>query len=217
MFIGITTRIIYEDGIKKQFVNEAYIEYVKLAGFTPIILPMLTDIDDLLNLCDAFLITGGDDLHSKWYNEPLSPKAGTTHIEMDEADKNVIEYAYKNKKPMLGICRGLQAINVFMGGSLVQHIEDDSHKKIEGNVPFNPVHNGSIFDIVYHDDSKINSYHHQCIKELAPNFVICGYSNNCIEAIKHYDLPIIAVQWHPERIMDEESINLIKEFKKMLN
>ena len=49
MFIGITTRIIYEDGIKKQFVNEAYIEYVKLAGFTPIILPMLTDIDDLLN------------------------------------------------------------------------------------------------------------------------------------------------------------------------
>ena len=92
MFIGITTRIIYEDGIKKQFVNEAYIEYVKLAGFTPIILPMLTDIDDLLNLCDAFLITGGDDLHSQWYNEPLSPKAGTTHIEMDEADKNVIEY-----------------------------------------------------------------------------------------------------------------------------
>ena len=96
MFIGVTTRIIYEDGIKKQFVNEAFIEYVKLAGFTPIILPMLTDIDDLLDVCDAFLITGGDDLDSKWYNEPLSPMAGTTHIEMDEADKNVIEYAYKN-------------------------------------------------------------------------------------------------------------------------
>ena len=217
MFIGITTRIIYEDGIKKQFVNEAYIEYVKLAGFTPIILPMLTDIDDLLNLCDAFLITGGDDLHSQWYNEPLSPKAGTTHIEMDKADKNVIEYAYKNKKPMFGICRGLQAINVFLGGSLVQHIEDNSHKELADNVPFAPVHNNSIFDIVYNDNSKINSYHHQCIKKLAPNFTICGYSHECIEAIQHNELPIIAVQWHPERIMDEESINLIKEFKKMLN
>lgn len=214
MFIGITTRIIYEDGIKKQFVNEAYIEYVKLAGFTPIILPMIKDMDDVLNLCDAFLITGGDDLHSKWYNEPLSEKAGTIHLEMDEVDKYVIEYAYKNKKPMMGICRGLQAINAFLGGTLLQHIEDDSHKKIEGDVTFDKVPNGSIFDRVYHEHSKINSYHHQCIKDLAPNFIICGYSNGCIEAIEHNELPIIAVQWHPERLMDEESINLIKEFRK---
>ena len=214
MFIGITTRIIYEDGIKKQFVNEAYIEYVKLAGFTPIILPMIKDMDDVLNLCDAFLITGGDDLHSKWYNEPLSEKAGTIHLEMDEVDKYVIEYAYKNKKPMMGICRGLQAINAFLGGTLLQHIEDDSHKNIEGDVIFDKVPNGSIFDRVYHEHSKIKSYHHQCIKDLAPNFIICGYSNGCIEAIEHNELPIIAVQWHPERLMDEESINLIKEFRK---
>lgn len=214
MFIGITTRIIYEEGIKKQFVNEAYIEYVKLAGFTPIILPMIKDMDDVLSLCDAFLITGGDDLHSKWYNEPLSDKAGTIHLEMDEVDKYVIEYAYKNKKPMLGICRGLQAINAFLGGTLLQHIEDDSHKKIEGDVLFDKIPNGSIFDRIYHEHSKINSYHHQCIKDLAPNFTICGYSNGCIEAIEHNELPIIAVQWHPEKLMDEESINLIKEFRK---
>ena len=141
-------------------------------------------------------------MDSKWYNEPLSPKAGAIHHEMDLVDKYVIEYAIENKKPMIGICRGLQAINVFMGGSLIQHIEDDSHKKIEGNVEFKPVHNGSIFDLVYNDNSKINSYHHQCIKKLAPNFEICGYSNGCIEAIVHKELPIIAVQWHPERILD---------------
>lgn len=215
MYIGITTRIIYEDDIKKQFVNEAYVEYVKSVGFTPIILPMLTDMDNLLDLCDAFLITGGDDLHSKWYNEELSEKAGITHLEMDAFDKYVIEYACKNKKPMIGICRGLQAINVFMGGTLIQHIEDDSHRQLSSDVEFKPVHNGSIFDRVYNDNSKINSYHHQCIKDLAPNFIICGYSNGCIEAIIHSELPIIAVQWHPERIMDEESINLLKEFKNM--
>lgn len=216
MFIGITPRIIYENNIKKQFVNDNYIEYVKLAGFTPIILPLQPNIDDLLELCDAFLITGGDDLHSKWYNEELSSKAGTIYLEMDEMDKYVIEYGCKSKKPILGICRGLQAINVFMGGSLVQHIEDDSHKKISSNVEFNVVHNASIFDRVYNDNSKINSYHHQCIKDLAPNFDICGYSNGCIEAICHNKLPIIAVQWHPEKIMDDESINLIKEFKKLI-
>mgnify|MGYP003301982266 CR=1 FL=1 len=71
-------------------------------------------------------------------------------------------------------------------------------EKIEGNVEFSPVHNGSIFDKVYNDNSKINSYHHQCINKLAPNFTICGYSNGCIEAIVHNELPIIAVQWHPE-------------------
>ena len=61
---------------------------------------------------------------------------------------------------MIGICRGLQAINVFMGGSLIQHIEDESHKKIESDVEFTTVKNGSIFDRVYNDNSKINSYHH---------------------------------------------------------
>ena len=78
------------------------------------------------------------------------------------------------------------------------------------------VENNSIFDRVYNLNSKINSYHHQCINRLAPNFIICGYSNNCIEAIVHESKPIIAVQWHPEKICDEESINLIKEFAKLV-
>lgn len=215
MKIGITTRIIYENGIRKQFVNEQYIDYVKIAGFTPIILPMLTDIDDVLNLCDAFLITGGEDIDSLWYNEQRSPKLGNFDLKMDECDKYIIEYAYNNNKPLFGICRGLQAINAFLGGTLIQHIEDDSHKKIETGVSFEVVNNNSIFDKVYTNDSKINSYHHQAIKDLAPNFIVCGYSNGLIEAIVHNEKPIVAVQWHPEKIMDNESINLIKEFSKL--
>ena len=216
MKIGITTRIIYEDGIRKQFVNEQYIDYVKVANLTPIILPMIDEIDDLLEMCDAFLITGGEDIDSLWYNEPRSLHLGNFDLYMDKHDKKVIEYAYASNKPLLGICRGLQGINVFLGGTLIQHIEDDSHKKIENNVPFEVVDNGSIFSKIYTNDSTINSYHHQAIKKLAPDFIACGYSNNIIEAIIHKEKPIIAVQWHPEKIMDNESINLIKEFANLI-
>lgn len=216
MKIGITTRIIYEDGIRKQFVNEQYIDYVKSANLIPIILPMTNNIDEVLDFCDAFLVTGGDDIDSLWYNEPHSPHLGSFDLEMDKHDKMVIEYAYKNNKPLFGICRGLQSINAFLGGSLIQHIEDNSHKSLKNGVPFEVINNGSIFSKVYNKHSQINSFHHQAIKDLAPNFVICGYSNGLIEAIAHKEKPIFAVQWHPEKIMDEESINLIKEFAKII-
>lgn len=215
MKIGITTRIIYENGIRKQFVNEEYIKYIESAGFTPIILPISDNAYELYDLCDAFLITGGDDIDSLWYNEEHHPLLGNFDIEMDKADKNVIEYAYNNNKPMLGICRGLQAINAFLGGTLVQHIEDDSHKKIAYGVDFELVRNGNFFENVYTDYSKINSYHHQAIKDLAPGFIICGYSNNMIEAIQHESKPIVAVQWHPEKLDDMDNKNLIKEFAKL--
>ena len=216
MKIGVTTRIIYEDGIRKQFVNQQYIDYVRKANLTPIILPMYDEIDEILDLCDAFLVTGGEDLDSLWYNEERSPMLGKFDIEMDKHDKKVIEYALKTNKPLIGICRGLQSINVFLGGSLIQHIEDNSHKKFEGGESFELVQNDSIFNKVYNNNSKINSYHHQAIKVLAPNLIICGYSNGMIEAITHKDKPIIAVQWHPEKLNDLESDNLIKEFAKLI-
>lgn len=216
MKIGVTTRIIYEDGIRKQFVNQQYIDYVRKANLTPIILPMYDEIDEILDLCDAFLVTGGEDLDSLWYNEERSPMLGNFDIEMDKHDKKVIEYALKTNKPLIGICRGLQSINVFLGGSLIQHIEDNSHKKFEGGESFELVQNDSIFNKVYNNNSKINSYHHQAIKVLAPNLIICGYSNGMIEAIAHKDKPIIAVQWHPEKLNDLESDNLIKEFAKLI-
>ena len=216
MKIGITARIIYENGIRKQFVNEEYIKYVESAGFIPVILPISENAYELYSMCDAFLITGGEDIDSYWYNEEHHPMLGNFDLEMDKADKAVIEYAYNNSKPMLGICRGLQAINAFLGGTLIQHIDDDSHKRITYGVDFELVRNGNFFENVYSEHSKINSYHHQAIKKLAPDFKICGYSNGCIEAIEHESKPIIAVQWHPEKLDDLDNKNLIFEFKKLI-
>ena len=78
-------------------------------------------IQEVLDLCDGFLVTGGIDVHPKWFNEEMNG-TGETNEELDAIDKAVIDYAVKNKKPMMGICRGHQVINVFMGGSLIQDI-----------------------------------------------------------------------------------------------
>ena len=124
MNIGITCRYIYEDGIEKQFVNTQYLDYVAGVGFTPIILPINQNIDKLLELCDCFLITGGNDLDPSFYNEE-NISSYLIDKRMDELDLKVVNYAYKANKPLLGICRGLQVINVYFEGSLYQDLEKD--------------------------------------------------------------------------------------------
>ena len=84
------------------------------------------DFEAVLDLCDGFLVTGGIDVHPKWFNEEMNG-TGEVNEKIDEIDKIVIDYALKTNKPMLGICRGHQVINVFMGGSLIQDI-GQSHR-----------------------------------------------------------------------------------------
>ena len=212
MKIGITTRYIYEDGIQKQFVNTQYIDYIEMAGFTPVILPITsTNINELLELCDCFLITGGADLEGSWYNMSNHPTMVDIEYDMDALDKKVIDYAKEYKKPLFGICRGLQAINVFLGGTLHQDIEGHKSKPSLDYITYNK--NGKLFSLLP-TTMKINSYHHQAINKLAEGLISCGESNGCIEAVEHETLPIFAVQWHPEKLDDELNKQIILEFAK---
>ena len=215
MKIGITCRYIYEDGIEKQFVNSAYLEYVKSVGFVPIILPLNLDIDELLDICDCFLITGGNDLDPFYYHEE-NKSSYSVDKRMDELDFKVIEYAVKNNLPVLGICRGLQAINVYFKGTLYQDLENKNHNKKEDNQEFIINNKSRFFLKCFDDETLINSYHHQGIKKLGEGLVDAGRSYDLIEAIEHERLDIYAVQWHPERLNDEYSHKLINEFKKLL-
>lgn len=212
--IGITARYIYENGVCKQFVNDDYLKAIN-NEFLPVILPIDKNIDELLDICDCFLITGGDDLDSKWYNEPLHPKAGNVDIKMDELDKKVVDYCVKTKKPLFGICRGFQAINVFLGGSLIQHIEDESHKKIQQGVTIEIINEGMLLKNILTNETKINSYHHQGIKQLAPSLIPICKSNGLIEAFEHKYLPIFAVQWHPEKLSTPEIKNIVRKLKEL--
>lgn len=212
IIIGVTPRILVEDGVTKYFVNDTYISAMKSINFNTL---MITgenpDFEAVLDLCDGFLVTGGIDVHPKWFNEEMNG-TGEVNEKIDEIDKIVIDYALKTNKPMLGICRGHQVINVFMGGSLIQDI-GQSHR--------NTRHLVKTFknDVINFDDEiEINSYHHQVCKNLAPGLIEVAKSpEGYNEAYVSTKYPIISVQWHPEKIPNEPvSKSIFDCFKKMV-
>lgn len=212
IIIGVTPRIIVEDGVEKYFVNKSYIEAMNSIGFTTLMLVCGTpNLESVLELCDGFLVTGGIDVHPKYFNEEMNG-TGTTNQELDDIDKAVVEYCVKNKKPMLGICRGHQTINVFMGGNLIQDI--GSHHR-------NTRHTSKTFKnkvLSFDKEIETNSYHHQVCKDLAPGLIEVAKSyDDFNEAYVSYELPIIGVQWHPEKTLDEKpSLIIFNAFKKMV-
>ncbi len=211
--IGITPRTLIEGTTKKQFVNDSYVNALNSLGFTSIVLTLENqDYETILNLCDGFLITGGVDVDPKWFNEENNG-TGEINPRLDIIDKVVIDYAVKTKKPMLGICRGHQVINVFMGGSLIQDI-GSSHNKVR--------HFVKTFSnrlINFPKEMEINSYHHQVVNKLAKGLIPVATSyDDYNEAFIHEDLPIISCQWHPELIFQESPSQLVFNcFKQLVN
>lgn len=204
--IGVTSRVLYEDNVRKQFVNERYLKALIARGFNTIMLTLDNpNIEEILELCDGFLITGGSDIEPHHFNEENKGESLNCDPHLDTLDKNVVEYAKKTKKPLLGICRGHQAINIFLGGSLYQDI-GNSHTNTRHFVK--SVKN-SVLDFPL--ELETNSYHHQALKDVAEGLEVIARSNddNIIEAIVHKELPIIGLQWHPEMMQDNQNSILI--------
>lgn len=176
----------------------------------PFIIPTNTkNIDTYIDMFDAFIIPGGNDIHPEIYGENIN-ESETPIKEHDEFLIQLLEKVTKKEKPILWICKWLQIINVFFGWTLYQNIENHMH---ENNIA-NEIHNIGIeknsflFEIFKQKQIPVNSIHHQCIKKLWKNLVISGVStnDNIIEAIEHTALPIYAVQWHPECLNSHQKI-----------
>lgn len=170
-------------------------------------------------LCDGVVLTGGIDSHPKFYladfdlNYPHAPLEFAVH--RDEFELAVLELALKHKKPILGICRGLQLINVFFKGTLHVDIGEDNNKKHKKAADIDKEHAVSVeedslfFDIVHQNEGFVNSAHHQAIDVLGKELKAAAFSNDgFIEAIEleNAENPFfLAVQWHPERMPDPEN------------
>ena len=178
MKIGIAMRRNEVD----YFVHRSYIYLLEKYHLTYDFITLETDLGGF----DGFLLPGGYDIDPKFYNERNYASSNIDN-EMDLLDQKIILYAYQNKKPLLGICRGIQSINVFLGGTLKQHIRnhmDENH-----------------FIQINHQYILVNSFHHQSIDQLAPKLEAIGTSlDGEIEVIRHKELPIYGVQFHPELI-----------------
>ncbi len=150
--------------------------------------------------CDFLLLTGGADVNPEYYGAEKIKETYFVNNRNDELDFQMIKAFIKADKPILGICRGLQIINVYFGGSLYQHRPEHSLNE-EDRHDINITKDSFLFDCYKKDRIGVNSLHHQGIDKVATGFKICASSDDgVIEAISKDK--IFAVQWHPEMLND---------------
>ena len=172
--------------------------------------PLSQLIVDLEN-ADGILLTGGVDIHPGLYGNAFDTiRCGTIDIKRDEIETTLLDYALESGTPCLGVCRGLQFMNVYMGGSLHPHLPDtlsDIHRGKDGNSTEHEIYvtqKLGALDIKPGNKSATVSHHHQGISRLADNLEAWAIApDGLTEAIRHSDTTshpfFIGVQWHPER------------------
>lgn len=157
----------------------------------------------IVDASDAVIIMGGEDVEPSLYGGTSSyPGGGSHEVASDRNQIAAIQHAITTKTPLLGICRGLQLLNVALGGSLIQHLENADAHRSTGSDPFVDTRFDSIIPELAEALSANDSHkctHHQAILELGHGLQIAAMStDDIIEAVIHENAPATAVQWHPE-------------------
>ena len=184
--------------------NENYYHAVTACGAEAVALSLYDGLPGLKE-ADGLIIPGGCDADPELYHETNTASRDIDRA-LDSFELSAIREAVSAGKPILGICRGLQLINVFFGGSLLQDIPDkERHIWIDENT--DNLHAvtlacGSFLSAIYEQDRiTVNSAHHQAIHVLGEGLCeAASCDDRVIEAISHKNLPVYGVQWHPERM-----------------
>jgi putative glutamine amidotransferase len=213
--IGVTTmRRKTKHGMPLVSLAEAYVEALSQAGACPVLIPNQMPeavVDDLLGRLDGVLFTGGGDIATDFYQGEEHPKVNGIERDRDRLELLILERVVQDGKPFLGICRGLQLLNVGLGGSLYADIADqvpgaDKHDYIPDwerdylshSVVVQP--GSRLATLLETNTTEVNSLHHQAINQLASNLVVTAQApDGIVEAVELPDHPFgLAVQWHPE-------------------
>ncbi|MTI68414.1 MAG: gamma-glutamyl-gamma-aminobutyrate hydrolase family protein [Firmicutes bacterium] len=235
--IGITTYFISNSemykskirGLSDQDILMSSMDYynsVENSGGIPIAIPIITkeNIKELVNKLDGIIFSGGVDINPLKYDNNINNGIGKIIPKRDDFEFLLLKEMFKSKKPILGICRGLQLINVFFKGTLHQDISlktniKHSYLKAPKYLPCHRVCidvNTKLYDIFKSKKIYVNSFHHQTVKDLGENLLKTAWSDDgFIEAIEHKNYPfLLAVQWHPEMmaIKDSKQLNIFKVF-----
>ncbi|MGB8453146.1 MAG: gamma-glutamyl-gamma-aminobutyrate hydrolase family protein [Anaerocolumna sp.] len=231
--IGLTPQYDYD--ADRIWIGPNYLEAIRTAGGIPLLLPLhieKKDLKEVVNLCDGFLFTGGPDIDPFRFGEETIRQCGVVVPERDKMEEDLFHIAMEADKPILGICRGIQILNVFLGGTLYQDITAQfpadlslAHSQPSGrSVLSHSVlvkEETLLHDILSKDYIKVNSFHHQGIKDIAPSLKVAGVSaDSLIEAVY---LPehkfFLGVQWHPEHLFrtNEDALIVFKAFVNACN
>lgn len=228
--IGMPTRALTRDDILYYSVPATYTHALELAGAAPVLIPLNLGEETLRAVfarLDGLLLHGGVDIHPKEFGEAVEPFCGEIDVARDAVELRLTRWALYDQKPILGICRGIQMLNVAAGGSLYQ----DTRTQL-GNVLDHARQPGEPYNRLTHSveiapDSdlaralgtthlNVNSLHHQALKEIAPGFhVIARAPDGVVEGIEA-DTPQFAmgVQFHPEWLVEDDArmVGIFREF-----
>lgn len=215
----------------KNSVNNTYINSILMNGGVPYLIPVTDNVEVLRQIVaqlDGIVFTGGEDFEPAYFGEENHEKLGEVNVTRDTYDLTLFKLATDRNIPTLGICRGLQLINVAMGGTLYQDLpaekpSDINHRQEEAGTV--PTHSVSVVDgsmmhqILGEKEIQVNTFHHQAIEKLAPGLKIVGWSNDSvpelIEAYPHRH--ILGTQFHPEIFTAAGDALMGKLFKFLVN
>jgi gamma-glutamyl-gamma-aminobutyrate hydrolase PuuD len=195
--------------------SRAYVDLVVAAGGAPLLLPPVATSGEVVDRLDGVVLTGGPDISPHRYGASPHPRTGAPCLERDTAEIAVLHRALALGIPVLGVCRGVQLLNVALGGTLIQHLPNtvchDGHHPKPGVFGKTTVTLGPASRIAAAVGGRIrvHCHHHQALDQLAPGLRVTGRaSDGTIEAVELDDRDfVVGVQWHPEQ--DATDLRLI--------
>ena len=209
--------------------SRPYITALVAVGAAPVIIPLDLDeaiLHSIYERLDGVFLAGGGDLNPACYGQDVYTKTEGLDMLRDSAEILVARWALEDHKPLLGVCRGVQALNVAAGGTLVQDVSDMvphaiRHQYFPEKARDYVAHDvttvaGTRLSNILGDQARVNSFHHQAVAHVAPGFRVSAYApDGIIEAIEHTNGNFaVGVQWHPESLInaDEKMMALFRTF-----
>lgn len=231
--IGITSSIRDSSSSKPNlkerfsFLSMSYVSSIVKAGGVPLILPAVMElVDEFLEVIDGLLLSGGGDIDPRFYNERPSKWLKNVNPLRDLFEIELVKRAIKMKLPVLGICRGIQVLNVALGGTLIQDIKSEVKSDVSHTLTRVPRNfrahlviidpSSKLAQILGVEEIEVNSFHHQAVKRLGKGLRAVAHApDGVIEAIESSDCNyVLGIQWHPECILDDIQLKL---FKSLIN
>lgn len=227
--IGVTGSL--EEDERRHFINSNYLSRLLKTGAIPMMLSMDMDKKQIaisLDRLDGLMLSGGNDVDPMTFGEAPASGLGKVSPKRDRLEMRLVEEAYRRNMPIFAICRGVQSLNVALGGTLYQDLPSQyrspesepailhaqtAHERYASHT-ISLVRDTPLFSLYGEDTIGVNSFHHQAIKVLAPALTVCARAvDGVIEAVYDAGKPfVMGVQWHPERM--KEGAPLFEAFVK---